>query len=98
MPIWRTLWMRCAMADPLAEIKAALSAKAEGYAAVIDGVLNVRTVADTRNGAAVNAAYICGYRVLQTCADPACDCLVRLLQSVRPDIRVVNVTVGVRDG
>lgn len=85
------------MVDQIARIKAGLSSTADGYAAVIDGVLNIRTVADSRNGAAVNAAYLSGYAVLRTCNDPGCDCLARLLQGVRPDIKIVPVTVGISD-
>jgi hypothetical protein len=82
----------------MAQIKAALSAKAQGYGAIINGVLNIRTVSDSRNAAAVNAAHVCGYLVVANCDDPGCDCLVRLLQSARPDIAIVPVGVEVQNG
>lgn len=75
-----------------------MSRSAQGYAAVIDGILNVRTVTDTRNAAALNALFITGYRVIPTCQDPDCDFVVRLLAQMRPDIKIVPVSLEVNDG
>lgn len=72
-----------------------LAASATGYGAVIDGVLNIRTVTDTANHAAINALFLCGVFVQSTCGDPECDCMVRLLARLRPGDRIVPVAVEV---
>lgn len=84
------------MAD-LDVFTARLAASATGYGAVIDGVLNIRTVTESANMAAFNALYLAGYRILSNCADPDCDCKLRLLSQYRPDTRIVHVSVEVRD-
>lgn len=71
---------------------------AQGHAAVIDGILNVRTVSDTRNAAALNALFISGFRIIPTCPDPNCDCVVRLAAKLRPDIKIVPVSLEVSNG
>ena len=81
----------------LGTFTARLATSATGYGAVIDGVLNIRTVTETPNAAALNALFLAGYRVLSNCTDTDCDCKVRLLAKVRPDIRIVSVAVEVRD-
>jgi hypothetical protein len=68
-----------------------------GYGAVIDGILNIRTVTETANMAAYNALFLVGYRVLTTCFDSDCDCKLQLLNKVRPDIRIVPVRVEADD-
>lgn len=61
------------MTDPIDSLVEAMGTTAEGYGAIIDGILNIRTVTDTRGGAAMNALYICGYHVIG-CNDPECTC------------------------
>lgn len=78
-----------------ASLAARLAASAHGWGAVIDGVLNIRTVTHTRNHAALNAIAIRGYTILGHCADPDCDCYVRFLAGRHPDDRIVPVTVRV---
>ncbi|WP_333826897.1 hypothetical protein [Pararhodobacter sp.] len=83
--------MPAALADRMART-------AHGHAAVIDGILNIRTVTDTRNAAALNALFITGTRIIPTCQDPECDCIVRLLAQMRPDIKIVAVSLEVNNG
>jgi hypothetical protein len=66
-----------------------------GYGAVIDGILNIRTVTDTQNHAAYNALYIHGYIPDGMCDKPECDCIVVMMQKVLPNIKIVPVTVRV---
>ena len=72
-----------------------LATSATGWAAVVDGVLNVRTVTETRNMAALNAIAVSGFRVVAVCQDPECDCMVKLMDKVLPG-RVQLVPVAVR--
>lgn len=74
-----------------------LATTATGYAAVIDGVLNVMTLDAHRNDAAHNALIIQGFEVASDCRDPECDCIVRLLAKLRPEIKIVAVNVEVAD-
>lgn len=83
------------MADALEQMKAALSTKAQGYAAVIDGVLNILKVSETENAAAFKAAMMSGIFMVGNCNDSACDCIARGLERLRPNIRIVAVQVGV---
>lgn len=86
------------MADILDQMKAALATKAEGYAAVIDGVLNLATVSDTQNAAAVKAAVMQGIFLAGACNDPACDCMARGFERIRTNTRIVAVKVEVGNG
>lgn len=70
-----------------------LASSATGYGAVIDGGLNIRTVGETANMAALNALLVTGIRVSSTCRDPECDCIVRLAADLRPSVKVVAVSV-----
>lgn len=74
-----------------------MSKTATGWAAVIDGVLNIRTVSHTANAAAVNALYVGGFRILSNCTDSDCDCMVRALSSLMPKAKLVRVSVEVAD-
>jgi len=78
-------------------LKDRLATTATGYGAVIDGVLNIRTVSDTRNAAALNALFVREFRVQTACFDTDCDCMVQLLTRLCPDMRLVPVTVGVTE-
>jgi hypothetical protein len=75
-----------------------LATTATGWGAVIDGVLNIRTVSDTVNAAALNALFVGGYRILSTCADTDCDCMVQVLGRLMPQVRLVRVKVEVENG
>jgi len=87
------------MGDTLpAFLTAALASTATGYGAVIDGVLNIRTVTETPNMAAVNAAYLKGFHIIATCTDPSCNCIVRALAERCPDVKIVPVLVEVQHG
>ena len=87
------------MGDQLpATLTSRLASSATGYGAVIDGVLNVRTVSETRNATALNALFITGIMVHNPCRDLDCDCLVKLLAKLRPKVKIVAVSVEARDG
>lgn len=75
-----------------------LATSATGWGAVIDGVLNIRTVTDTANAAAVNALYLSGINVLSNCRDSDCDCMVNVLAKMKPEIKLVRVKMEVCDG
>ncbi|MGA0615930.1 hypothetical protein [Paracoccus sp. KR1-242] len=77
-------------------ISAALATTASGFGAVIDGVLNIRTVSETQNAAAVNAAHLKGLHVMLVCHDPDCACIVRAVIQRYPDIKIVPVRVEVQ--
>lgn len=82
----------------MADLTASLATSAMGYAAVIDGVLNIRTVSEGEKAAALNAIYVLGYRIATTCVNPDCNCMVQALAQIAPGARIVPVTVGVSDG
>lgn len=72
-----------------------LATSATGWAAVINGTMDVRTISDGKNTAALNAMHACGFGVMTTCADPDCDCMVAVLAQHRPDVKLVRVQVEV---
>lgn len=72
-----------------------LATTATGYAAIIGGVLDIRTVTDGRNAAALNALFANGTRVESNCTDRDCTCLVELLGRLHPDVQIVAVAVQV---
>lgn len=76
-----------------ATLKCRLASSATGFGAVIDGVLNIRTVSDTQNAAALNALYILGFRIISNCEDTDCDCKVKLLSRLSPSTEIRRVTV-----
>ena len=72
-----------------------LATTASGFGAVIDGILDIRTVTEGANGAALNALHVKGFRVVSTCQDRDCDCMVKLLAQFAPDVQLVRVAVQV---
>lgn len=83
------------MSSVLAE---ALSTTATGYAAAIDGVLDIRTVTDNRRGAAINALCVIGLYPMLRCQDPECDCIVKMLPHITDRIEIVSVSVETSKG
>jgi len=69
-----------------------------GYAAVIDGILDIRTAYDTPNKAARLAFGIVGLQIISNCRDPECECMVKALALLRPEIKIVAVSLEVIDG
>lgn len=78
-----------------ATITQRLATSATGYGAVIDGILDIRTVTEARNGAALNALYVKGFRIASNCTDRDCDCMVGVLSRLCPDVQLVPVAVEV---
>ena len=72
-----------------------LATSATGWAAVINGTMDVRTISDGKNTAAINAMHACGFDVMATCTDPDCDCVATVLAQHRPDVKLVRVRVEV---
>ncbi|SDX96736.1 hypothetical protein [Roseicitreum antarcticum] len=70
-----------------------MALSAHGYAAVIDGIMNVRTVSSSPNFAALNALYLTGKILAGGCRDPECDCMVNFMKKVSPNIKIVPVSV-----
>lgn len=66
---------------------------ATGYAGVIDGVLDIRTVTDTRKGAAISSLLALGFMPVPICPDPDCDCLDRNLHKITDRVTLVPVSV-----
>lgn len=85
------------MTDLPASLSTRLAASATGYGAVIDGVLNIRTVSETPNMVALNALFLVGIHVQNPCQDLCCDCIVRIARQLRPDIWIVSVSVEVSE-
>jgi hypothetical protein len=84
------------MADVMEKLTASMATSASGYAAVIDGLLNVKTTSETANGAAFNALHLLGHgwrAVFSGCSDIDCDCKVRLLAELCQDVKIVPVKV-----
>lgn len=78
-------------------LTARMALSAHGWAVVIDGVLNANTVALHRNDAAEAALWECGFEVEGAdCETPDCDCLVKVLNRLVPQARLVPVVVEVR--
>lgn len=77
------------------KLTALMAASATGYGVVIDDILNIRTVTDTPNGAALNGLYVGGFQIMSNCGDPDCDCKVRLIAKLMPTAKVVAVKVEV---
>lgn len=72
----------------------AMATSATGYAAVIDGVLDIRTTSDNLKGATIYALRGLGYVILVGCPDPECDCILRNLPPELKDrIEIVAVSV-----
>lgn len=84
------------MADAVASLTAKLAESATGYGAIINGVLDPRTVTAYRNGAALNAMYVLGTNIISSCQDPACECMVELLKRLGLPAEIVPVRIEVQ--
>ncbi len=82
----------------MAELNARMLSSASGYAAVIGGVLNIRTVSEEPSHAALKAIYALGHRLVSVCQDPNCRCMEQLLMKLSPGAHVVRVNVEVDHG
>lgn len=80
-------------ASDLSALTERLATSSTGWGAVIDGVLDIRTVSDTARAVAVNAFAVSGVFAITPCDDPACDCLVKALEHMRPNIKIIPVKV-----
>jgi len=80
------------------QLTARMALSGHGYAAVIDGILDIRTAYDTPNKAARLAFGIVGMQIISNCRDPECECMVTALTILRPDIKIVPVSLEVIDG
>lgn len=80
----------------LESLATAMATSATGYAAIINGVMDIRTVSDCERGAAINAIWVCsGGTMTVACNDPDCGCAARLLKLHWPDTKLVRVSVQV---
>ena len=78
-----------------------LATQATGFACVIDGVLDMRTISDTAKGCAARTigltmgplAAMISYR----CQDPTCDCTVKALKTEVPNARLVAIEIKVTE-
>ena len=74
-----------------------LATSGTGWAAIINGIMDVRTISDGKNTAALNAIHVCGFHPRTTCVDPDCDpdcdCIVKVLADCMPDVKLVRVRV-----
>lgn len=77
------------------QLQELMATTATGWAAVIDGVLNINTASHTKNAAALNALCVSGYLIASNCNDPDCDCKVNLLGRLMPAAKLVQITVKV---
>lgn len=76
-------------------MKAGLARSGYGHAAVVDGVLDMRTVANGPNATALSVLTLNSYVVLRMCPDPFCDCVVKDLAKLLPAVSIVRVKVEV---
>lgn len=74
------------------KIAASMLTKTLGFAAVLDGVVNIRTVSDTAQGSALNMLFIHNV-VFSPCNDPKCNCTTKALNEVVPGAKIVPVEV-----
>lgn len=77
------------------KLTARLASTSTGHAAVIDGILDVRSISDSPNRAALNALYLVGYQVRSNCTDPDCDCFIKALARIAPAVKILPVQVEV---
>jgi len=74
-----------------------ISGNTTGFAIERNGVLQVQTVADTRDGAMICGLILAGNIVTSFCDKKGCDCFEKSFKKAIPDARVVEVDVMVRD-
>jgi hypothetical protein len=86
------------MSDPIAAMTASMARTSSGFAAVIGGVLDIRSASETADMAAYNALFLVGINLISNCNDPDCDCKRKALARLRPDIKIVPVTMEAKDG
>jgi len=78
------------------EMAAKMAIGATGFGAIINGILDIHTVSDTRKACAVNAIWIAsGRRLSLACEDPACGCFEGILALQFPGVSIVPVSVQV---
>lgn len=74
-----------------------IATKATGYAAVINGALDLSTTSDSRKLAAMKGMANSGVNPLlvavSACDDPTCDCVEKAFMSQFPGSRVIAVKV-----
>ena len=80
-----------------ASLARGLANTATGWGVVIDGVLNIHTVTETRKGAAYNALFLSGVRAFGACNNPDCRCTEEALAKALPQARLVRVKVEVAE-
>lgn len=86
------------MSEHVERLRASMAKSATGYGAIINGVLDIRSVSLTKSMAAVNALYLQGLGVVSTCTDPDCDCKVKILAEFFPETKIVPVMVQAEPG
>mgnify|MGYP003495552511 CR=1 FL=1 len=86
------------METNIGTMKAVLATFATGYAAVIGGVLDIRTIRHDKQATAQAAFLAKGVLMMPSCLDVSCDCVVRKLAEVLPEIKLVAVSVAVNHG
>jgi len=74
-----------------------LATSATGWAAIIDDVLDARTISDSKNMCALYALRCCGFGVMNPCGDTDCDCNVKILTGMAPKVKLVQVRIEVMD-
>lgn len=73
-----------------------MSTSATGWAAVINGVLDARTVSDSKNMSALYALRCSGHNLMNPCGDTDCDCNVKVLAGMAPRIKLVPIKIEVQ--
>lgn len=77
-----------------------IATRATGYAAVINGALDMTTISDSRRLAAMKGLVIVGVHPLVVahtdCQDPGCDCMEKWLEGAHRS-RIVSVKVEVTE-
>lgn len=82
------------MSAALDKLKSSFATSATGWGAVIDGMLDIRTIAEEKKLAAYNALIAKTNTIfVPTCRDPDCDCLIKILAEKFPAVKLVQVRV-----
>jgi hypothetical protein len=83
----------------LDELTKSIATTATGYAAVINGVLDVATTSSSRKSAAMNGLISSGLPhlavILMDCGNDNCDCLAKTFEAEVAGGRIVQVKVEV---
>lgn len=74
---------------------ALMATTGSGHVVIVDGILDIQTVADTARNAMLCALYT-SKKIVMQCADPDCDCVGDTFRKYMPDSCVVSCVVAIQ--